>query len=105
MQLRINGTGLGSGRTSLWRSRSFCSHKRNKARLLDSFTQLYRDLATRANDTAQQSMCRGSLSIMFYCNVQVLQLVVPELAYNVLQQWNTRVLRRQRFHLFELANE
>ena len=73
--------------------------------LLESFAQLYRDLATGPNNSTQEGMGRCLLGVILYGYVQVLKFVIPKLADDVLEEWDARVVGREVFKGLQLAGD
>ena len=72
---------------------------------LESFAQLYRDLATGPNNSTQEGMGRCLLGVILYGYVQVLKFVIPKLADDVLEEWDARVVGREVFKGLQLAGD
>ncbi len=70
---------------------------------LESFAQLNRNLATGANNGAQEGVGWCLLGVIVYGYVQMLKLVIPELADDVFEEWNARVVGREVLEGLQLA--
>lgn len=71
--------------------------------LLDPLANLDGYFTTCSDNRAEQRMSRCSLRVVLYSGVEMLQLVIPKLADDILKQRHTRMRIRQCSHIFELA--